>query len=164
MRNILALGSFLLVLFVGAFAQAATTPNSIVTAQTPNRGLVQFLQGTDSAGTYKTIYTAGANGSIVKGLFATSNDGSASHLVTCQIVNGGVKYGGVAGTVSINSGFANIAPQVNLMSPTNWVGLPLDSDGNPYFTLVSGDTLQCTYATALTSATLLNVVAVAADF
>ena len=49
-------------------AFAAVTANSVVTAQTPNRGVVQFLQGTDSAGTYKTLYTAGTNGSICFGL------------------------------------------------------------------------------------------------
>src|ERR1700727_2044141 len=56
------------------FAHAATTPNSVVTAQTPNRGVVQFLQGTDSAGTYKTLYTAGANGSKCNAMWSTNND------------------------------------------------------------------------------------------
>lgn len=146
-------------------AEATVTANSSVTPQTPNRGIVQFLQGTDAAGTYKTLYTGGANGSIVKGIFATSNDASAAHLVTCQIVNGGVKYGGVAATVAINSGMANAAPPVNLMSPSIWTGLPLDSDGNPFFFLASAnDTLQCTYATALTTSDAVSLIAVAADF
>lgn len=157
------LGFLAFVLFAGAVS-AATTPNSIVTAQTPSRGIVQFLQGTDSPGTYKTLYTAGTNGSIIKGLFVTTNDPSASHLVTCQLVNGGVKYGGVAATIAISSGFANAVPQVNLMSPSNWLGLPLDSDGNPYLLMNSGDTLQCTYATTLTSTDLINIIAITSDF
>lgn len=61
--------SLTLALLLMAPAHAATTPNSIITVQTPNRGIVQFLQGTDTAGTYKTIYTAGANGSKMTGLF-----------------------------------------------------------------------------------------------
>lgn len=142
----------------------STTPNSIVTPQTPNRGVVQFLQGTDSAGTYKTIYTAGANGSKVYGLWSNNNDASATHLITVQIVNAGVKYGGVAITSVVNAGFANAAPAQNLLSPANWPGLPLDNLGNPYLLLVSGDTLQATFATALTATDVLNIVAVAADY
>lgn len=143
---------------------AAVTANSVVTAQTPNRGIVQFLQGTDAAGTYKTLYTAGANGSVIKAIWMTSNDASASHLVTCQIVNSAVKYGGAAVTDPINAGFATAVASINFMSPTNWTGLPLDSDGNPYLFMASGDTLQCTFATAITSTDVLNLVAFASDF
>lgn len=164
MKNILAAVFFIFLLIIGSVSQAATTPNSVVTAQTPNRGIVQFLQGTDSAGTYKTLYTAGANGSIVKALFSNTNDASTGHTVTCQIVNSTVKYGGVSVNVAANSGFSNSFPSVNLMAPVVWPGLPLDSDQNPYLILISGDTLQCTYATALTSATLLNIVTVVSDF
>lgn len=145
-------------------AEAATTANSVITAQTPNRGIVQFLQGTDSAATYKTLYTASANGSKIVGLFTNNNDASATHLVTCQIVNGGVKYGGIAITSVVNAGFANSTPAQNMLSPTTWPGLPLDSDGNPYLYLVSGDTLQCTFATSLTASDWVDVIAVAADF
>lgn len=149
-------------------AFAAVTANSPVTPQTPNRGVVQFLQGTDSAGTYKTLYTAGSNGSIVTGIYATTNDGTASHLVTCQVVNTAVKYGGAAVTIGGSTiganGFANGVPAVNFMSPINWPGLPLDMNANPYLFMISGDTLQCTYATTLTSSDLINLVAVAADF
>jgi hypothetical protein len=140
------------------------TPNSIITPQTPTRGLVQFLQGTDVAATYKTIYTGGANGSKIVGLWLTTNDGTATHLVTVQIVNTAVKYGGVAITSVLSAGFANATPAQNLMSPTNWPGLPVDAAGNPYLILASGDTLQATFATALTASTLINIVAVAADY
>lgn len=145
-------------------AFAATSPNSIITAQTPNNGVAQFLQGTDTAGTYKTLYTAGTNGSIIKGIYATSNDGTASHLLTCQVVRSTVLYGGTAVNVPLNSGFTASVPPVNVMSAINWPGLPLDSDGNPFMYMASGDLLRCTYATALTTSTLLNVVAEASDF
>lgn len=75
-----------------------------------------------------------------------------------------MKYGGVAVNVPTNSGFTNGTPPINLLSQANWPGLPLDSDGNPYLYLVSGDTLQCTYATALTTSDVLNVVFVGGDF
>jgi hypothetical protein len=143
-------------------AAAATTPNSFVTPQTPNRGVVQFLQGTDSAGTYKTLYTAGSSGSRCYGIWSTNNDGSATHLITVQIVNGGVKYGGVAVTTVQTAGFANGVTPQNLL--TLWPGLPVDQYGNNYLQLVSGDTLQATFATALTTSELINIVASCSDF
>lgn len=143
---------------------AAVTPNSIITAQIPNRGIVQFLQGTDAAGTYKTLYTAGINGSKCFGMYETNNDGSATHLVTVQVVNGGVRYGGMAITTASNDGFANAAPAKALMSNTNWPGLPIDGNGNPTIYLVSGDTLQATFATALTSSDLINIYVSCVDF
>jgi len=150
--------------FFGSQAFAAVTPNSIVTAQTPSRGIVQFLQGTDTAGTYKTLYTAGTNGSKCYGMLTNNNDGSATHLVTVQLVNTAVKYGGVALTTVSNAGFTSGTPPQSLMSSTVWAGLPVDSDGNPFIALNSGDTLQATYATALTAATLINVVVTCADY
>lgn len=162
MRNRLLL-SFLFTLFAMP-ALAAVTPNSPVTAQTPNRGVVQFLQGTDSAGTYKTLYTGGSNGSDVIGIYVTNNDASATHLVTCEVVNSTVKYGGAAFTTVESAGYANAVPAQNLMAPYNWPGLPQDSRGNPVLRLISGDTLQCTFATSLTTTDKINLVAVTADY
>lgn len=162
MRRFLLL--LLLCCFLPVYAFAAVTANSIVTPQTPNRGLVQFLQGTDVAATYKTLYTAGANGSKCNAMWSTNNDGSATHLLTIQIVNGGVKYGGTAVTTASNQGFANGTAPLNLMSAGNWPGLSLDSEGNPYLLLNNGDTVQATFATALTAATLVNIVVHCADF
>ena len=145
-------------------AFAAATPNSFVTPQVPSRGIVQFLQGTDSAGTYKTLYTAGSNGSRCYAIWSTNNDGSATHLLTIQIVNGGVKFGGTAITTVSSAGFATGVPGQDLMGSGAWVGLPRDQYGNPYIQLVSGDTLQATFATNLTSSDLINIVASCSDF
>ena len=150
---------------IGRPALAAVTPNSQVTPQTPKLGIVQFLQGTDAAGTYKTLYTGGTNGSICKAIVATTNDASASHLVTVQLVNTAVKYGGTAVNVPGNSGFATLIPPVALMSAGNWPGLPSDGSGTQYIYLSgSGDTIQATFATALTASAVLNLIAVCADY
>ena len=145
-------------------ADAAVTANSAVTAQTPTEGRVQFLQGTDSAGTYKTLYTAGANGSRCNALWSTNNDASATHLLTCELVNGAVKYGGMAITSVVSAGYTTGNPAQNLLLPTVWTGLPSDSDGNPYIQMASGTTLQCTFATAITSSDKINIEASCADF
>lgn len=146
-----------------AHAEAATTPNSVITAQTPNRGVVQFTSSS-TAGTYATLYTAGSNGSRCNGMWMSNNDASATHLVTVQIVNSSTKYGGTALTSVSSAGFANATPAQNLMSSTIWPGLPTDSDGNPYLQLVSGDTIQATFATSITSSDVVNIVVSCADF
>ena len=145
-------------------AYAAVTANNIVTPQIPNRGIVQFLAGTDTAGTYKTLYTAGANGSKCFAMWTNNNDGSATHLITVQIINTAVKYGGIALTSVESAGYANATAAQALMTATLWPGLPLDSDGNPYILLASGDTIQATYATSLTAADWINIVTICSDF
>lgn len=151
-------------------ALAAVTPGSIVTLQAPAVGLVQFLQGTDSAGTYKTLFTAGvggtpsSSGSKCNALWLTTDDGTATHVVTVQVSRGGIRYGGVAVTTTLSQGFVNGTPPLNLFAPTIWPGLPLDSDGNPYLQLMAGDLLQATYATALTASTRINLVINCGDY
>ena len=154
----------LLFMLVCSTAQAAVTQNMIVTAQTPKLAVVQFLQGTDAAGTYKTLYTGGTNGTKVSGLWSTSEDGTAAHVVTCQLVRSAVMYGGEATNVPLNSGYAAGAAAVNLMSAVVWPGLPIDGNGNPYLYLSASDLIQCTFSTALTTATYLNVGAIVSDF
>lgn len=155
---------FAMLAAVALLCIAAVTPNSFVAPQTPNRGIVQFLQGTDVAGTYKTLYTSSANGSRCYSMFLTSTDPSP-HLVTIQLVNSAVKYGGVALTTgSTSPGFLSAAPALTPMSQANWPGLPLDANGNNYIQMISGDTLQATYATNLQNNTVINLVATCADF
>jgi len=153
-----------LLFLICAPAFAATTANSVITPQTPNRGVVQFLQGTDTAGTYKTLYTAGSNGSKCMGMYTNNNDASATHLVTVQIVNSSVKYGGVALTSVSSAGFASGTPAQALMTPAVWPGLPIDGNGNPFMELISGDTIQATFATALTSSDVLNIAVTCTDY
>ena len=154
----------ILALGIVAVADAAVTPNSYVTPQTPNNGKVQFLQGTDSAGTYKTLYTGGSNGSRCYAIWMTTNDGTATHLVTVQVVNSAVKYGGTAFTTVLGAGFTTGVPPQNIMTAANWPGLPVDQYGNPYVQLVSGDTIQATFATSLTASTVINMQASCSDF
>ena len=70
-------------------AFAAVTANSIITAQTPNRGKLQLSNGTLTG----TVYTAGANGSKCFGMWAGSTDTSAQ-LLSITLVNTAISYYG----------------------------------------------------------------------
>lgn len=150
-------------LTVGA-AHAALTPNSGVSVQTPQLGLTVFVGGTDTAGTYKTLYTAGSNGSKCVAVTMTNNDGSATHLVTLQVVRSGTQYGGAAVQTINNAGFASGSPPQSFLTSGTWNGLPLDTNGNPFLILGPSDTLQATFATALTGTTQINLMAICGDY
>lgn len=153
-RHLSALFAFLL----AGSAFAALTPNTFVAVQTPTNGLVQFLQGTDSAGTYKTVYSAGANGSKCWGSLLLSTNDATAHVMSLAIIRSAVTY--VLATLTTGTttpGFAAGVPALNMMAATNWP-LGLDSDGNPAVILKSGDTLSITFATALTSTDVINVL------
>jgi hypothetical protein len=152
-----------LLIFDITVASAATTPNSFVSPQTPNRGILQFTSSS-SAGTYATLYTAGANGSRCYAAWINNNDPSATHLVTLQVVNSTTKYGGTALTTVESAGFTSGNPPQNLLTSAVWPGLPVDAYGNPYIQLISGDTLQATFATSITSSDVVNLFAVCSDF
>jgi hypothetical protein len=151
-------------LLFGAAAQAATTANSIVTPQTPNRGILQFTHSS-TAGTYGTLYTAGSNGSKCYAVTSSNTDGT-THLLTLGLFNGGTQYSQVSVTSVANAGNANATAPQNLLSTAIWAngGLPQDSEGNYYFLLASGDTLQATFATTITASDFVNFYAICVDF
>ena len=167
------LGLLVLAIFGSWAAWAATTQNAIVTTQVPKFSSCTFVQGTDVAGTYKTCYAGGVNGSKIRGIYVSSNDVSAAHLVTVQVSSSSTAHcspqsnclGGAAITIPINSGFANGVPSVNAMSPLNWPGLPNDSDANPFLYLTGTSyTIEATFTTALTASTQIAVNVIGEDF
>ena len=159
MKKIIALLA-LLPLLLAQPADAALTQNKVVTPQTPQREAAQFTHSS-TPGTYVTVYTAGANGSKVTGLFLTTNDTAATHLVTCGIFNSATQYGSNSvTTVEPASGYNSI----DFMSFANWPGLPLDQYGNHTLNLVSGDTIQCTFATTITTSDFVQVTAIGFDY
>lgn len=158
-----------IVIFLGCLvvpsvgAQAAVTANSIVTAQTPNRGILQFLPAS-TPGTYATLYTAGPNGSKITGMSMTNSDGSATHVVTCGIFNNSVQYSSVTLLSVSSSGYVSGTNGQSLFSSTLFPGGFTDANSNYGIILASGDTIQCTYATAITAAKVLNIFVTAMDY
>lgn len=143
-----------------ALAAVTTTPAML---QAPKIGLQQFVQGTDAPNAYKTIYTGGTNGSRVVSLIAFSNDAAAAHSVICSISRSATVYTLISTTVPINAG-TSVAPAVDILNGSQFVGLPLDADGNHYLYLQASDILECAYVTALTTGTQITLSAVGADF
>ena len=135
--------------------------------QSPAVGLQNFVQGTDAALTYKTLLAAGANGTKVTGVVATSSDPSAAHAFVLAIERSGVKYALTACSIPVSSGTSGSAVNVDLLSggaSAYLVGLPVDNDGQKYLFLKSGDLLVGTFATALTASAKIDVITTGSDF
>ena len=160
MKKIIPLLLMLATFLSSISAYAVTTPNSVITAQTPNRGLLQFTHSS-TPGTYATAYTGSGNGSKITGVFISNNDSSATHVVTCGVFNSATQYWSY--TVTTTSPASGSYNDIAFLS--TWPGLPVDSDGNSYIYLASAsDTLQCTFATTITSSDFVDVGVIAADF
>lgn len=143
----------------------ATTPNSIITVQTPKLDLLQFST-LDSTSVLKVLATGGVNGSKVTGLWVNNGD-STAHSVRVDITRSGSSFAGVVSTIPASAGFANGIPPVNMMAPAVWPGLPVDSDGNPFLFLQSTlDQLQALYTINLSTGVgaTINLQAVKGDF
>lgn len=164
MRKILALFALL----IASPALAQTVPNQYFALKNIQPVGISFLQGTDSPGTYKTLYTGASQGSICFGVVANSNDQSASHQLTLRYT---VPPGTVAfqfdictATVGNNALAANLfGPAVAILVSNN-CPLPISNAGNTYKQLKSGETLQLTFGTALTASDRINVIGECGDF
>lgn len=161
MRNKITI--LLAIILIPIAAYAAVTPNSFVTPQGPTVALGIFLQGTDVAGTYKTMYTAGANGSRCYSISVSNNDSSATHLVLFRFAQGATQYGGASFTTALSAGFSNLNPPQDGIQAFGGT-LPKDAYGNQYIQLAFGQVLQATFFTALTAGTAIWVQMACADF
>lgn len=148
----------LLVLGVMSMGALTSTP---VLVQTPKLMVVQL----PTAGVTPQALgpTPGANGTKVTGLWATNIDSTRAMVVQITVLRSAVNYLMTTVSVPLSSGNTAAAVPVNLMTSTTWPGLPIDSDGNPYFILNSGDQLQANVTVAPTPAAV-TIVANAGDF
>lgn len=136
----------------------STTPNSIITGQIAKASATQLVSGTLGP---LAVYTAGANGSKVFGLFATNTD-TASETLTIDMFDGTKAYKVVAIATVIAAGTANATPAQALMLASVWPGLAVDGNGTPFIYLPSGWTLRATVSAVTAGAH--NVVAFGQDF
>ena len=141
------------------------TANSYVSAQTPNRGVVEFIGTTDATAALKSLYIGGANGSNVYGAIAVNN-GATAHLLTLVINNSGGTVLSQLNAVNIPASAGNngtVLP-VSLMAAAVWPGLAVDPNGNPFLRVNNGDTLSGKYATAQATTETLSLYCLADDY
>lgn len=157
--------SFLLYVF-GASVAMAGTPNSIITPQTLGNGYVSFVQGTDPAGTAKTILTAGASGArCYAGISGNTN--SVTHgVIILHKSAAGQTYVGTSFTTVANAGGMSGTPVLpqSFINSVVWPGLPVDQNGNMFVQLNPGDSLQALYVTALSASSHLDIVTYCSNF
>jgi len=111
-----------------------------------------------------TVFTGGTNGSKVVALLGTSTDSVSWNVEVAWVRTSNVQ---ILTTVTVpgNSGFANAVPSVNLWGYI--VGLPLDSDGNPFMFLANtGDTItvQSQGTGNVTNGKVMTFTAIGANF
>jgi hypothetical protein len=136
------------------------TPNVFPTlVHQPQKGAAQILNATGTA--QMTLITAGANGSKVVALYASSTDTAAQSLAV-SLVRSATTY--LLATVAIPAGSGNSAgtPPVNLLSAI--MGLPYDQDGQAYMFIASGDTLVVNTLGTVTAAKTISALSDHGDF
>jgi hypothetical protein len=123
---------------------------------------VQKWEAADTT-TTKTIFTAGASGSKVTGIWTASSD-TANKIHQLYLQRGGVDYQLTSALLPLNGGFDSngLLASVNMM--TLMIGLPVDNDGQTYMLLKSGDVIRGAMTTTVTAARAVTTYIVGADF
>lgn len=124
---------------------------------TPNVGLTKFVNADGTA--IKTIFTPGASGSRVMGMFATSTDTAALQFVV-YLTRSGTRY--TLDTVTL--------PAATTVTPTtNWNLLDTEwfkwlDPNEPHLILPSDITLQVGPIVAVTSGKEVSFIVLGGDF
>lgn len=135
----------------------SSNPSFVSTVQTP---AAQFVNADGT--TFKTVMTAGSNGSRVDSLIATNTDGTNAYVVQLALQKSGVDY--VLGEVNVplGSGTNGTAKSVALLNSSDIPGLAY-TEGGALF-LASGVALRARPKTAVAGSNTLQIVGVAGDY
>lgn len=158
MRKSLSCAIQVMGLFCVATAQAAMTPNNPITLQTPQVYAVQWAASTS----VQTLVTANANGTKVMALWCTCSGTCANDVQVILTRSSPATAIMAAASLATNGGTVSGTAGANLMTTSNWTGLPFESDGNPYFFLISGDVLKVKSPSSM--AGTVSCFAVGGDF
>jgi hypothetical protein len=111
----------------------------------------------------KTIYTAGANGGLVMGIFCGSTD-TANKDLQFYITISGTDY--LLSTVqcALNAGFTNAVPMLAVFASTQFANMLVDVNGNKALYLSAGAVLKVKALSTVTTAKAINVIAQCGDF
>lgn len=108
------------------------------------------LSSTDTT-VYKTIYTAPADGAVIKAFSYVTNDGTTINLKVAMELNG---LDAIIGTVNIpiNSGTNGTANAVDILNSTAMAHLPYDRNGKKILPLKGGTVLKIAPLATITAA------------
>lgn len=126
-----------------------------------NVGLGTIVNGDGQ--TVKTIFTAGANGSVVNSLTVSSTD-TSNRDVNVYLTRSATNYLLTTVQIPLSAGNANGVPAVDLLRSAQIPGLAYDANGNSVLHLKSGDTLTFSAPVTVTSAKQITAAAFGGDF
>ncbi len=130
--------------------------------QAPISSKIQILPA-DASG-LKTVYTGGSNGSKIVSVIVSSSD-TSTRDVQLGITRTAVFYPLCTVTIPITAGQVAGTPPINLLSPSNVPGLPVDNDGQTFIFLTdASDSLQIKALTTVTTAKEIDVNSFGANF
>jgi hypothetical protein len=136
--------------------------SSPIFIQTVGLGVAQILPADTT--TLKTLYTAGANGSMIDNIIISSTETANARDVAFYITISAVDY--LIGTISIpvNTGFTNGIAPISLLKHANMVNaLSIDSAGNQVIKLPIGSVLKVKCLTTVAAGKALQFVCQGGD-
>lgn len=133
---------------------------------TKNANLASNTIVNADASTLKTVFTAGADGSILKMLNAVSDDTSARVIKIYIDLTPGTPAPVTIGAVSVPAASGNdgSTASVNLIGAYLLPSLPFDSSGNRYLNLPAGAAIKVSSTTTVTAAKTVTIVSAGEDY
>jgi hypothetical protein len=134
------------------------TPNSLIMPQKLRKQFISILPA-DTTSTWKTAFTAGANGSKIIAMCASSSDPTARGIHTL-LQRSSITIS--ATPIPASAGFNDATSWVNLLLYA--VGLPRDSDGQKFFYLEANDQVWVRALITVAAGAQMNVYTIGADY
>jgi hypothetical protein len=139
----------------------AVTPNSVVTPQALNTSAKVFTEA--NAATKQNLVTTGANGTLIRSVTVATNN-SADRQLNLFYYTGTTATLLASVTVPDLSGSdGGTNPVKNALNTTDFPGLPLDANENPYLWVAAGHSIQAAFDANMAAGKTANVNTLAED-
>lgn len=146
-------------LTAGQIPKVANVLNSGVGVVSASSNVVTLGSNTNGA----TVYTAGASGSRIISLVASSDDTVASNIFIFILRGATVQPLGLV-PVAASAGNVTGTRNNDMLNGTNIPGLPVDNTGRQYISLMPNDVLKAGSLAGLTSAKSVYITAQGLDY
>lgn len=127
-----------------------------VCAQAVNFGIGQIANADTT--TLKTIWTAGANGSLLQALGLSSTD-TSDRTINFYVTRSGTDYLICTITATANAGNSATIAAIDVLRHAMWPWCMYDAAGNRQLRLKSGDVLKFASTATITAAKLITCYA-----